>query len=117
MQAKELLRERFNSAKNAANIDVDGMSKEFKTFVADIDKFIAQSKSLAGEDLERAKEKIHERVTQAKHMLDEQSDTVAKRFRKSVAQTQEQVHEHPWSALGATLALGVAFGLLMTRRK
>lgn len=117
MQAKEILKERFNSAKDAADIDIAGMSKEFKSFVADIDKFIAQSSSMAGEDFDRAKEKLHQRVVQAKHLLDEQSDTISKRVRKSIAQTQEQVHDHPWSAIGATLALGVAVGLLLTRKK
>lgn len=109
-----------NSAKAATRNAVEGtssvVSREFHNFVADIEDLIKSSTSLTGEELEKAREKIRTRISEAKDSLSEISETVVDRARKTVEVTDQYVHEQPWSAVGVGAALGLIVGLLLARR-
>lgn len=113
-----------NSAQNTAN---QGASRaqsathasggsEFKNFVSDIEDLLKSSAALTGEELEKAKQKIGERITQAKDSLEDVKDTVVDRCKKTAAATDDYVHDQPWTAIGAGAAVGLFIGFLLARR-
>jgi ElaB/YqjD/DUF883 family membrane-anchored ribosome-binding protein len=119
MQAKEALKGNSSGAQaeqKAAHM-AGMMSKEFKNFLTDIEKMINKSGSLTGEDLEHARREISERVTEAKELLEENSETVVRKARKTIVLANGYIHSHPWSAVGVTLAAGAVCGFLLMRRK
>ncbi|EIK44552.1 protein of unknown function DUF883 ElaB [Cellvibrio sp. BR] len=93
-----------------------GIAHEFQSFVADIEDLIKATTNLTGEDLQRAKDKVNQRITAAKDAATEMGETVMNRARKTAETTNTYVHEQPWNAIGASAAVGLLLGYLLARR-
>lgn len=122
MQVREMLpgnsKSRSNSGAMSRLADSSAeLSNEFKTFVSDVESMIKKSASLEGKELEKVRKELEERVSKAKHVVDDQSSAIARQARDGFYQANDYVRSHPWSAAGVTLALGVVCGLLLYRRK
>lgn len=76
----------------------------------------AQAAVGVGEDLERASEKLAERVDAAKKTLTEAGTEIAVRARQSARATNDYVHGHPWQAVGIGAILGLLVGIAVSRR-
>jgi ElaB/YqjD/DUF883 family membrane-anchored ribosome-binding protein len=96
--------------------DVSTLASEFRNFVTDVEDLIKATTSLTGEDLNRAKAKLGQRIAAAKVSVEEVGDQLATRARKTAESTNAYVHERPWTAIGAGAAAGVLLGYLLTRR-
>lgn len=93
-----------------------GIAHEFQKFVTDIEELLKATTNLNGEDLQRAKAKLNERITAAKEVASEMGETVMNRARQTAATTNTYVHEKPWTAISAGAAAGVLVGFLLSRR-
>jgi ElaB/YqjD/DUF883 family membrane-anchored ribosome-binding protein len=89
---------------------------ELHNFIADIEDLITSMTPLTGADLERAKQKLTERVEAAKESLTEVSTEIAERARESARVTNTYVHEHPWQSVGIGAILGLLVGIALNRR-
>lgn len=111
-----------SSAANANSKDTSvgevtsGVAREFHSFVADIEDLIKSTTNLTGEELSRAKAKLNQRIASAKSSVEDMSETVVKRARKTAESTNAYVHEQPWTAIGAGAAVGLLVGYLLARR-
>lgn len=93
-----------------------GVAREFHSFVADIEDLIKATTSLTGEELNRAKAKLNQRIASAKTTVEDMSETIVNRARKTAETTNTYVHEQPWNAIGASAAVGLLVGYLLARR-
>lgn len=91
-------------------------SHELHSFFADIEDLIKATTSLTGEDLEKAKTKLSERVTAAKASVEQMGGALADRARKTARVTDTYVHDHPWQAVGVSAVVGLLLGALLGRR-
>jgi ElaB/YqjD/DUF883 family membrane-anchored ribosome-binding protein len=89
------------------------LSKEFQNFVADIEDLVKSSTSLTGDELAAAKDRIKDRIGQAKTMLGQTGESVAARARRSLAATNDYVNDEPWKAVGVSAGIGGAVGFLL----
>lgn len=89
--------------------------RDFRNFVADVEDLLKATAQSGGEDLAKAKEKLNERIAQAKTSLAAASESLADRASKTAASANEYVHEKPWPVIGAGAALGFVAGYLLTR--
>jgi ElaB/YqjD/DUF883 family membrane-anchored ribosome-binding protein len=92
------------------------VAQEFQSFVADIEDLIKATTNLTGDDLQRAKAKLNQRINAAKESATEIGETVMNRARKTAETTNTYVHEQPWNAIGASAAVGLLLGYLLARR-
>ena len=83
----------------------------------DIEDLITKTTSLTGQDLENAKEQLNERIASARTYLDDVSESIVQRARKSATVTNNYVHEQPWAAVGIGAAVGVLVGFVLGNRK
>lgn len=104
-----------DNAAKAAEIP-SGVAREFHSFVADVEDLIKSTTNLTGEELSRAKAKLNQRIAAAKVSVEEMSETIANRARKTAETTNTYVHEQPWTAVGAGAAAGLLVGYLLARR-
>ena len=96
-----------------ASVDI---SKEFKTFISDIEVLLKETASLSGDDLAKAKSRISDRIDLAKKTLGEANRSIIQQARQTAEYTNQYVHEQPWTVLGASVAISFIFGLLVARR-
>ncbi len=106
----------MQSVMSTANSVQSGVSREFHSFIADIEDLVKQTTSLTGDDLERAKDQLVKRVAAAKESIEDAGSDIAHQARKSVAATNEYVHDQPWNAIGAGAVAGMLIGFLLARR-
>lgn len=89
---------------------------ELHNFLADIEDLVKAATSLTGEELDRAKAKLNERVMSAKVSVEEFGGEIADQARKGADATNEYVHHQPWQAIGTGAAVGLLLGYLLARR-
>lgn len=109
-------KENVQDAKEKVQRSASSASGEFKNFVADIEDLLKSSASLTGDELEKAKAKINDRISQAKESLADAKDTIVEKAKKTACATDEYVHEHTWTAVGAGAAVGLFVGFLLARK-
>lgn len=102
----------------AANVDaaLSGMSREFHSFIADVEDLVKATTSLTGEELSKAKTRLSERVAAAKESVGEMGGAISNRARMSAVATNTYVREQPWKAIGAGAAIGFLLGYVLARR-
>ena len=89
---------------------------EFSNFVSDIEHLITSMTSLTGQDLERAKQKLAERVEAAKLTITETGGRIADTARESARATDTYVRENPWQSVGIGAILGLLVGIAVSRK-
>jgi ElaB/YqjD/DUF883 family membrane-anchored ribosome-binding protein len=92
------------------------ISREYHNFLADMESLLQETANLTGDELHGAKEKIQQRVAEAKVSMTDLSDDLARRARKSARTVNNEVHDEPWKAIGAGAAAGLLLGILFARR-
>jgi ElaB/YqjD/DUF883 family membrane-anchored ribosome-binding protein len=92
------------------------LSREFNSFLTDIEELVKATTSLTGEDLARAKAKLSARVIKAKESVEEMSDVIAERARSTAKITDHYVHAQPWQAIGIGAAVGLLIGFVLAQR-
>lgn len=92
-----------------------GVRQDFRRFVGEVERLAGEAKQLSGEGAALARAKLDDTVSQAKVRLSAASNAAAEQGRRTIAATEEYVHEHPLTAIAAAAAIGIAIGLLMRR--
>lgn len=94
------------------------LSGEFRNLIEDLEGLIKKSKTATGKELEEVSKALEHRVSDAKALMEEQSDAVAQRAKKVYSATSGYVREHPAaSSTGALVALGALCGYLWWRQR
>lgn len=104
------------NSKDATSEPSSGLAREFHSFVADIEDLVKATTSLTGDELNRAKAKLNQRIASAKTTVEDMGETIVNRARKTAETTNTYVHEKPWNAIGAGAAVGLLLGYLLARR-
>lgn len=92
------------------------VSAEFHKFVADIEDLVKASTSLTGEELNKVKAELSERIASAKASVIEASSSITERAKKAADASNHYVHEQPWQVIGASSLAGLLIGYLIARR-
>jgi len=94
----------------------DALSREFHKFIADIENLLKETADLTGDELVLARNKLNDRVNEARGSVSTISHDLAVRANKSASKANRQVHEEPWKAIGGAAAAGLILGMLFTRK-
>lgn len=97
-------------------ITKDKLIQDFKIVVADAEELLKATASTAGDKVVAARERVRDSLHQARVKLAEAEDAIVLKGRQAVRVTDEYVHENPWRAVGAGVAIGLVIGLLIGRR-
>ena len=98
--------------------------------LADKDKLVADLQRVIGdaEELMQAtahqtegkvvelRERISENLRDARHKLADAEAVIKERTAEMARATDDYVHDHPWSAIGAAAGVGLLVGMLISRR-
>lgn len=95
--------------------DLDQLTRDFRTFVADCETLLKNAGTLSGAGATVARAQLSERMAAAKVKLDEVRNTANDRAARTRASTEEYVRREPMKALGYAVAAGALLGLIMSR--
>lgn len=91
--------------------------REVHNFLSDVEHLIEETTSISGDDLARAKAKLGERISKARHAVAEKSDALMKETRRNADIANRYVHERPWTMIGIAAAVGGLLGFLLARSR
>jgi ElaB/YqjD/DUF883 family membrane-anchored ribosome-binding protein len=81
-----------------------------------MDMDVPRTREEVREDLEAITDQITDGLQKGRYTLNQLQDVLVSRTRRAAASTDRMVHDYPWSAIGAGVAIGVLLGFLMPRR-
>jgi ElaB/YqjD/DUF883 family membrane-anchored ribosome-binding protein len=94
----------------------EALTAEFQRVMDDINALIGAASSKGESEVAAIRERLRERLDDARSRLDELQHEGVERARRAARHTDEYVHEHPWHAVGVAAALGLVVGVLIARR-
>jgi ElaB/YqjD/DUF883 family membrane-anchored ribosome-binding protein len=89
---------------------------DMRTVLADTEQLLKAAIGQSGEKLAALQPRIEENLRNAKLRLTQFEQLAAARAREAAEATDAYAHEHPWKVAGFTALIGVAIGLLISRR-
>ena len=92
------------------------LSKDFHSFLADVEDLMKETSALSSEELEQTRARLSERITEAKASIEALGGNIAQQGRRSATATNDYVHEQPWRVIGASTAVGLVIGFVLARR-
>lgn len=99
-----------------ANASKDKLVSDMRLVIGDAEEILRATASQAGEKVGELRERIQERLRDAKIRLQDAEAALVDKTKACARATDDFVHENPWQAVGVAAAIGLALGLLIGRR-
>lgn len=101
-----------------ANADVSRgkLIADLKVLVADTEELLRATAGQVGEKAAAARTRIEASLVAAKERLADAERALVDKTKQAARVADAYVHDHPWSAVGIAAAVGVVFGMLISRR-
>ena len=100
------------TAQNAQEI----LMADFQILVADTEKLLEHTASLAGEQADELRGQINDSLLRARETLKLTEESLRERGKAAVVATEDYVQTNPWQSVGIAAGVGFLIGLLATRR-
>lgn len=94
----------------------ENLSNDFSKVMEDIDALVSATTNKAEGEAKALRLRIRDRLDGAKDRLAEAQHEAVAKAKYAVHATDDYVHTHPWQAVGAAAAVGLAIGVLIGRR-
>lgn len=101
---------------NSSDASREKLSSDLRIVIADAEELLRATAGQMGEKAVVARERIQESLRVAKDKLARAEEVMVDRTKAAARVTDDYVHDHPWSAVGIAGAVGLVFGMLISRR-
>ena len=99
-----------------SNANKQKLFSDMKVVVADAEEILRATAGVAGEKMGDLRERIGERLRDAKLRLADAEAALVDRTKAAARATDDFVHENPWRAVGVAAAVGLLLGVIIGRR-
>lgn len=97
-------------------ISREKLAADFRSVMEDIDALMSATTNRAEGEAAALRSRIRDRLDSAKERVTDAQHEAVERARRAAGATDDYVHSHPWQAVGAAAAFGLALGVLIGRR-
>jgi ElaB/YqjD/DUF883 family membrane-anchored ribosome-binding protein len=99
-----------------AQIHKERLMSDLQSVVTEAEGLLRATAGQAGEGVADMRAKLQSKLSAARGSLNEVQDAAIERARAAGYAADEYVHDNPWHAIGVAAGIGLALGLLMSRR-
>jgi ElaB/YqjD/DUF883 family membrane-anchored ribosome-binding protein len=92
------------------------LMEDLRTVFVDVEELLKATASQTGERITAARARAEESLKVAKARLAEVQSAVAAQTKAAAKAADDYVRANPWQAVGISAAVGLFFGMLITRR-
>ncbi len=89
---------------------------DIKSVIADAQHWLSSGTQLTGDELAAAKAKLQRTLVTAKDDLIRLEENAVERAKATAQATDQYVHENPWKSVLIGAAVGLAAGVIISRR-
>ena len=97
-------------------INKEKIVSDLRVVVADADEILRASANLAGEKVSELRERIQDRLRDAKLRLADAEAALVDKTKAAARATDDYVHDNPWKAVGIAAGVGLLLGVIIGRR-
>ena len=94
----------------------DQLLNDLKSVIMDAEQWLRAGSQMTGDELQAAKAKFERTLSSAKAEVIRIEELVVERTKEAAKATDEFVQENPWKAAGIAGAVGLALGVIISRR-
>ncbi|HEY6241848.1 MAG TPA: DUF883 family protein [Burkholderiales bacterium] len=99
-----------------SDVTAEKLAADLRLVISDAEALLRATTGKAGETASAARAKIQESLEAAKLKLGPLGEEAAEQARVAVRAADDYVRENPWQAIGIAALVGIALGLLVSRR-
>ena len=99
-----------------SNANKQKLVSDMKVVVADAEEILRATAGVAGEKMGDLRERIGERLRDAKLRLADAEAALVDRTKAAARATVDFVHDNPWRAVGVAAGVGLLLGVIIGRR-
>ncbi|KAF0865531.1 YqjD family protein [Pseudomonas sp. LD120] len=103
-------------ASKTAKTAQEVLMADFQALVTDTERLLEHTATLAGDQADELREKIHDSLLKARETLQLTEDSLRQRSQAAVTAAEDYVQSNPWQSVGIAAGVGFLIGLLATRR-
>lgn len=92
------------------------LADSLHALVAEAEHLLDSAQRNGSEQFVAARDRVETQLRRARTDLDSLTDTAGYKLRRAARATDSAVHEHPYTALGMAVGIGVVIGALLSRR-
>jgi ElaB/YqjD/DUF883 family membrane-anchored ribosome-binding protein len=92
------------------------LAADFHSVMTDIEALLSATTNKAEGEATVLRSRIRDRLDNAKERIVDAEQEAVDRAKRAARATDTYVHSHPWQAVGAAAAVGLAIGVLLGRR-
>jgi ElaB/YqjD/DUF883 family membrane-anchored ribosome-binding protein len=92
------------------------LAADFRSVMDDIDALMSATTNKAEGEVAALRSRIRDRLDSTKERIIDAQHEAVERAKRAAGATDDYVHSHPWQAVGAAAAVGLAIGVLIGRR-
>ena len=92
------------------------LAADFRSVMDDIDALMSATTNKAEGEVAALRSRIRDRLDSTKERVIDAQHEAVERAKRAAGATDDYVHSHPWQAVGAAAAVGLALGVLIGRR-
>jgi ElaB/YqjD/DUF883 family membrane-anchored ribosome-binding protein len=94
----------------------DKLVDEFSAVLAEAEEMLKRAANETGDKARDLRSQIETKLLRAKLSLQELEGQAVDQAKAAVRVTDDYVHDNPWQAIGIAAAIGIAVGVLISRR-
>ncbi len=94
----------------------DNLIDEFSGMLGEAEDMLKRAADETGEKARDLRSQVETKLLHAKLRLQELQGQAADQAKEAARATDDYVHDHPWTSIGAAAAIGFVAGLLINRR-
>lgn len=95
-----------------SEVSAEKLAADLRLFISDTEALLRAMAGQAGESVAAARAKVKDSLEAARDRLGPLGEEAAEQVRA----TDDYVREHPWQAVGIAALVGIALGLLISRK-
>lgn len=98
------------------DISKEQLLADMRVVVGDLESMLKATANSADEDIRALSDRLRDRLSIAKARLLDAEHEMLERGRQFARTTDDYVHQHPWSSIGAAAGIGLLLGVVIGRR-
>jgi ElaB/YqjD/DUF883 family membrane-anchored ribosome-binding protein len=106
----------MSEAADLSNNSKQKFVTDMKIVVSDAEEILRATAGVAGEKMGDLRDRIGERLRDAKLRLADAEAAVVDRTKAAARATDDYVNENPWQAVGIAAGVGLLLGIIIGRR-
>jgi ElaB/YqjD/DUF883 family membrane-anchored ribosome-binding protein len=92
------------------------LKQDLQAVVVDAEELLKATAAQTGERIDKVRARAEDSLRAARERLAEAGAAVTQRAEAAANDVDDHVHKHPWASAGIAACVGLALGLLISRR-